>query len=99
MFHWRDDRRYAIFVGPHLPPFSLLFQYLCSFLAVAANRKLRAIPDRKLLYLLNFSGLWPAVWTMGNLGEPYIDPFWGEGLTKIVDEKVALGSALPSTAW
>jgi hypothetical protein len=36
---------------------------------------------------------------MGNLGKPYINPFWGEGLTKIVNEKVVLGSALPSTAW
>jgi hypothetical protein len=36
---------------------------------------------------------------MGNLGEPCINPLWGEGLTKTVDEKVALGSALPSMAW
>jgi hypothetical protein len=36
---------------------------------------------------------------MGNLGEPYIYPLWGKDLTNTVNEKAALGSALPSMAW
>ena len=76
----------------------LSFQFLSSFLAVVANRRLRAITYCNSFYSLNSSGLWPAVWTMGNLGECiYIHV--GPRSNKYVNDKAVLGTALLSMAW